>query len=560
MEFSRILDSYPSLRNAPREKIRIIAPNKFFPAPAKNHPTIRGFTCHAEFAPVSSPTRGPQWTQSLPVPCVPRKLLSTAILCFTWQFRATHFGSMSMLTLTSLSTRQQVSRRDGRLVIGRDFPLCLVTHSTPLIFARYDDRWIAHPLDATTVCCNGKTIRSAQVVVNGDLWEASGEKFQTQLVWEPTDQPTNPNSPRQKSSCKIRVSHSENNSKIYRLPKPEIVIGRSEFCDVQIDDPRCEPRQLLICCVAGFWYLHDLSRGGGDDGFQGFLPIHDGEAVKIGRHKLEFLIHQQVLVPAEPHTPDHPPKQDGSPPPPAAAPGPAIVDAETVSCESYDTGKLPGISPPKVDAAASAAVDPAPSEHAQSLEKDPHIPATTAQHPAIDEPDFPAAVPDEQCRAAAQAAFNLLASFSQMRPQRPRFFIDRWRNLAGVWTGIRTVEDACLEMRWSQAFEELQPLIRRAPFDKTLLLTFARMCEYSQFPDLCLQVLQILNQQYPNDHVVLRGLARITQCLGGQDPAQAKKAERYWRKVQQLCPAESREIENTIRTIQVSHIKSNQRK
>ena len=149
------------------------------------------------------------------------------------------------------------------------------------------------------------------------------------------------------------------------------------------------------------------------------------------------------------------------------------------------------------------------------LEKDPHIPATTAQHPAIDEPDFPAAVPDEQCRAAAQAAFNLLASFSQMRPQRPRFFIDRWRNLAGVWTGIRTVEDACLEMRWSQAFEELQPLIRRAPFDKTLLLTFARMCEYSQFPDLCLQVLQILNQQYPNDHVVLRGLARITQCLGG---------------------------------------------
>jgi hypothetical protein len=429
-----------------------------------------------------------------------------------------------MLTLTALSTHQQVSRRDGRLVIAHDFPLHLADHTAALIFARYDDRWIAHPLDTSTVFCNQEPTRSAQVVMDGDLWEAAGEKFQTQLTREPSDQSAGTPPLRTKSSCKIRVSHSENKSRIYRLPKPEITIGRSRACDIQVEDSRFEAQHLLICCVAGFWYMHDLSRGGGDDGFHGFFLIRNGEGVRIGLHRLEFVIQQRVSDPAG-------------------------ADTETSTGDSNETRGFPETPSSEEDSAKNdnGGPDLAPS-------------VTVSPLPATQETPATSVVPDDPCRTAAQTSFNLLFSFSRMRGRRPRFSLDRWRSRLVVWRGVQRVEDAFLEMRWIQAFEELQPLIRKAPFDRSLLLTFARMCELAQLPDLCLQVLQILNQQYPDDHIVLRGLARITQFLGEQDQPLAKRAERYWKHVQQLCPAESREIESTIRTIQLSLMTSRQRR
>jgi hypothetical protein len=457
-----------------------------------------------------------------------------------------------MLSLTLASTHRTLSRRDGRVVVGCDVCPSGRQQAASLIFARYDHLWFAHSIATESVRCNDKQPLPFQPVADGEVWEASGERFLLQIESEPIEAEV----PRSEDfSCRIKLSISSDSSKIYSIQPPSIVIGRALFCDVRVDDPRMAPQQAMICKVNGQWYFHDLTCGGGEYGFDGFELIATGEIRQLGRSRLEFILQKTAPAPAIVSSVTE-----------EFIPGRTSVVAESTEAEksavSEDTGDGRG---------ETSETGPMPLSMASRTENSPPVsttvnttadvaksgPDSTMTVRALPESDENGnsgnrqeAVPDENVRAAAQTCLNLITSISQLRTLRRLSVWEQLRRKFNVWLGIRRAEKTFLERRRIKAFEELQTLIMLVPFDKSLMLTLARMCELSGLEDHCLHVLRILNERSPNDHIVLRSLARITLHLSEREPSYARKSEAYWKKVQELCPEEKRDIEATIRSIQ----------
>ncbi|NUP07888.1 MAG: FHA domain-containing protein [Polyangiaceae bacterium] len=80
------------------------------------------------------------------------------------------------------------------------------------------------------------------------------------------------------------------------LPPGEFVIGRSEDCQLSIDDPMVSRRHAMFCVTGNSVILVDLgSRNGvavNGDKISGERPMIDGDRITIGKHELLFCIVQ----------------------------------------------------------------------------------------------------------------------------------------------------------------------------------------------------------------------------------------------------------------------------
>lgn len=453
-----------------------------------------------------------------------------------------------MLSLTHVSSQYTLSRRDGRVVIGCDVCLQVRQGMALLIFARYDHLWFAHAVATESLQCNGKQPLLLQPVANGDVWDVSGERLLLQIE-EESPEPEIPLS--HDSLCEIRLIISADTSRVYPIQPPSVVIGRALFCDIRIDDRGMAPQQAMVCKVNGQWYVHDLTCGGGEFGFQGFELISNREIRHIGGSRLEFILHKVAPPPASVFNAAegirNELKQRNEPP---LTSGSEVAAGNGVKTLKSDRAARLIASPVLYSAAVSTTQD-----HAARITNSGSDSTVVAAHQmsSVDNRNKVVekeAIRDEKVRAAAQNCLNLIASLGQLRVARCRPVWEQLQRRIKVWYGIRKAEQTFLENRRIQAFENLQTLIMVFPFEKALLLTLARMCEHSGLQDQCLHVLRILNERTPNDHIVLRSLARITLFLSEREPAYARKSEAYWRKVQELCPDEKRAIDATIRGIQ----------
>lgn len=161
----------------------------------------------------------------------------------------------------------------------------------------------------------------------------------------------------------------------------------------------------------------------------------------------------------------------------------------------------------------------------------------------------PAGIPvDEELAAAAQDVFNTAKARQLMVPRTSGA-------LQSLISGIKLaatlsrVEGDFMEGSRLRAMDRMKILLRESPWNRSLLMSFARMCDSGAMHNLCLHTLNLVHRQLPDDVVVLKSMARVSFLLARHEPRYFELSIRYWKRVQTLCPHEHNQITATIRNV-----------
>ncbi len=414
-----------------------------------------------------------------------------------------------MLSLTSTRTGRQFQAQDGRVLVGSASfcDVAVPTSRTPatLIFARYDGGWLVHDLQSQGILRNGEPtgqpIHMSFPVENGDIWTIGSEALQVHL----SDEPVHPGlSGSLNSQCQVVVTESNGRKATIEFTKPATVIGAALYCDMPYpDEPRLEPQHFLVVSANGVWYLHSLISGGGSDGWQGFFRIDHRDSFDVGQLKFVFRLparQKPDSAQAKPDTPTAP----------------------------FVGNRMP----------AESAGHPVP---VAQVDTNPNQSLLTSQQ-------FQSSRIDPEVRQAAQDVLNKIKSL-RLRPDPFRNPFSEFAARIRVWSKLPAVEQRFHKNERIHAFDEIGRLVEQVPWDRTLLLTFVRMCDAAGLDTICFHALRQMAQKDPRDPVVMRSLARISRHLAQEEPTYYSRSIRYWRDVLSQCPEDSRAIEDTIRGI-----------
>lgn len=417
-----------------------------------------------------------------------------------------------MLSLTSTRTGRQFQAQDGRVVVGSatfcDFPVPTAGAPVALIFARYEGGWLVHDLQAPGILRNGEPTGQPNSmsfpVENGDIWTVGSETLQMHLSGEPVHPGL---SDALSVDCHVVVTESDGRKATVAFTKPATVIGAALYCDIPYpEEPRLEPQHFLVISASGVWYLHSLISGGGSDGWQGFVRIDHRDSFDVGQLKFVFRFPARLKAEPAPAKPEQLPAEH------VAKPVPAEWVRRSEQVEPV------------------AQVDTNPN---QSL-----LTSQQFQHSRI----------DPEVLQAAQEVLNRIKSL-RLRPEQFRSPFSEFAARVRVWAKLPAVEQRFHQNERIHAFGEIGRLLEQVPWDRTLLLTFVRMCDAAGLDSICFHTLRQMAQKDPSDPIVTRSLARITRHLAAEEPTYYSKSIRYWRDVQSQSPDESRVIEETIRGI-----------
>ncbi|MEJ7594113.1 MAG: FHA domain-containing protein [Planctomycetaceae bacterium] len=408
-----------------------------------------------------------------------------------------------MLKLTSLRSGVQHTALDGRVVVG-GAAFCHIRVAgcppqTVLVIARYDQGWIAHDVQAQVVRKNGEEPAQSSLIRNGDLWQIGSDEFQCEVTDESPDSNL---STAVDSECRVTISGHQGLPISHRFEKTVTIIGNALYCDLTFEEPRLQPQHYLIARVGGTWFLHSLIDSGGHDGRGGFFSVRNGEAVQVGRTQLEFHVVPRQEVPVA-HRVNAPVQRTRQ----SAQAGPVMSPGATAGV---------GTNP---NATVQISHDPNPGVRA-----------------------------DPVVLRAAQDVLNKIKALHLRQQHRDSSLAGRIRR-AKLWMALRSVESDFAANARIRAFNKLGRLLEQDSGDRTLLLTFVRMCDAAGFDDICFHALRLMSLRDPDDRMVTRALARICSHLGQSEPTYFDKAARYWRAVQKQSPDERAAIESTIRGI-----------
>jgi hypothetical protein len=308
--------------------------------------------------------------------------------------------------------------------------------------------------------------------------------------------PSEDTAPELLSDCTVRIIGASAEKKEHRFVKPQTLIGSSAACDLTFSEPRLEPRHFLIISTGGVWFLHSLTSGGGHDGREGLFRLTNGDAFSIGRTRLEFQIQA------------------------SRRPGGSGTNIPVQTA----VGPYHNLEPDH----------PAPRNQA--------VPTLAAESLSV----------DSEVLLAAQEVLNKVKTLQLMSHFRENRLRETLKQ-ALSWMSIRAVEELFRRNAQVRAFRSIGSLLEKYPRDRTLLLTFARMCDIAGLDDICFHTLRLMAKLNPADTEVLRGLARISRHMARREPTYYAKAIRYWQDVQKLSPQEYSAINSTIKAIMADH-------
>ncbi len=445
-----------------------------------------------------------------------------------------------MLTLKSRRSGIRHLAHDGRIVVGGaafcDLKVAGCPSQAVLVIACYDQGWMAHDVQAQEVKKNGQKPAQSILIENGDLWQIGSDEFLCSVTGESPDSglPV-----ALESECLVKISGHQGLPICHRFEKAVTIIGNALYCDVTFEEPRLQPQHYLIANVGGTWFLHSLVDSGGHDGWGGFFRVTNGESFQVGHTQLEF----QVTV-KEPKSAAVSPVVETPKSVPAAAAVtfkvPEADESDAIGRSIADIARIPS-----ADAEAGLREAAQMAGSVANVGTDPNAFVQTSHDP------HPGGGQDPVVLRTAQDILNKIKALHLRQGHQDSSLSGRIRR-ARLWWELRSVESEFAANARIRAFNKLGTLLEQDPEDRTLLLTFVRMCDVAGFDNICFHALRLMALRDPNDRVVTRALARICSHLGQSEPTYFAKAVRYWRDAQKQSPEERPAIESTIRDILVN--------
>lgn len=394
---------------------------------------------------------------------------------------------------------------------------------------------MAHDVQAQVVRQNGQEPEQSCLIRNGDLWQIGSEEFLSAVAGQP---PESELSNAIESECSVTISVYHGLPICHCFGKTVTIIGNALYCDLTFDEPRLQPQHYLIANVGGTWFLHSLVDSGGHDGWGGFYRVTNGEVFQVGRTQLKF--HVRLRQPEAP-----------------AVPSPAVTAPEVAHKNATSGTATPAAAADSgipvaggVDATGQRSAEPAQAESVRvpafvaGVSSKPNASVQTSPGPNS------VGATDQVVLRAAQDVLNKIKAMHLRHRHQDGSLWGRIRR-AKLWLALRSVESEFAANARIRAFHKLEGLLEQDPGDRTLLLTFVRMCDAAGFDDICFHALRLMALRDPDDRIVTRALARICTHLGRSEPTYLDKAVRYWRDALKQSPDERMAIESTIRGILV---------
>jgi len=154
---------------------------------------------------------------------------------------------------------------------------------------------------------------------------------------------------------------------------------------------------------------------------------------------------------------------------------------------------------------------------------------------------------DNAVREAAQNVYTRLKQSLRFRPRERAGVVAYLSRRITCWRSLSAVEEAFMENARVHAFTMIGSTLEQDPWDRTLILTFIRMCDVAGLDELCYRTLLLLVELDSKDLVAIRSLARICRHLGRREPSFYRKSIGYWRRMKKIrFPTEEDENENKL--------------
>ena len=441
-----------------------------------------------------------------------------------------------MLQLVDENTSDQyLPNAEGMLLIGSERHCECRYDTIPKIvavlvgFQAHD--WILYDMRSTAIQVNGATVSTGYALCDGDLLQIAQVRLRV-VGMKPLRRDRVEH---QKSAhCQAEFNAADGVTQHSKLSEI-CLIGTAQVCDVIFSPPsRLRTRHCLIVPYAQRWFVVNLTRGmaqhAGEKKWQSVAEIRDKDIVRLGHLTVSISI---AIARQESETYS------------------GVKNGDTDPIRSVVKAVLQGNEElyvaDQVAKTGSDAVHPEFRGGGSTRGESPGGMATVSPHDELRKDD--AGIPvDEELTAAAQTVFNT-AKARQLMVARTT---GRLQNITSGITlagQLAQAEMDFVEGRRLLAFERMKALMRDNPWSRSLLMSFARMCDCVRLHTLCLNTLKLIQRQSPNDIVVLKSIARVSFLLASQEPQYFKLSIMYWKQVQNLCPQEHHEITTTIRNI-----------
>lgn len=436
-----------------------------------------------------------------------------------------------MLQLVDEITSDQYHpTKEGVLLIGKDKHCQCRYADIPKIAAalvRFGDQdWILYDVSSSTLLVNGRTVSTGFALCDGDLIQIAHVRLRivgmTPIRRDRSDH-------QDISPCVAECAGADGTVQTLKL-LAACLIGTAQVCGMVFSpSSRLKTRHCLLVPYGQHWFLVNLTSGmaqhAGGRKWQTMAEVRDNDVIRIGHLQLS------MSIPVA--------QRDGET-------RSGVQDGDTDPVRSIVRPALAGPSDARVnDSTSKAEIDPA-----QALWKsNGTIDATTVDVASPSVRYEVAEVPiDEEFSSAAQDAFNT-AKARQLMVPRTDGVLHRITSAINLAARLSDAEFDFVEGRRLLAMERMKTLLKDLPWNRSLLMSFARMCDSGGLHSLCLHTLNLVHRQMPEDVVVLKSMARICLLLARHEPRYFELSIKYWKRVQVLCPQEHHQIIATIRNV-----------
>jgi|GEM_PF-6336227 len=439
-------------------------------------------------------------------------------------------GTSVLQLVDEITSEQYHPTAEGVLIIGHD-KHCQCRYSdipkVAAVLVRFEDHdWILYDVRSSIVQVNGTTVPTGFALCDGDLLQIADVRLRIvgmkPLRRDRTDHQS-------KSSCMAECTAADGTTQTSKLNEA-CLIGTAKVCGMVFSNlSRLKTRHCLIVPYMQRWFVVNLTAGmaqhAGGPKWQTMAEIREKDVVRIGHLTVSMSI---AVLQRDGET--HSGVQDSDTDPVQSIVKPAI------------TGRAEAEAFRPLEKTAKAYV-PFRSDGSESYDG---TAAEVADHALRLEP---AEIPiDEVLSAAAQDVFNT-AKARQLMVARTSGVLQSLTSGIKLAARLARLEEDFVDGRRLLALERMKSLLRDFPWNRSLLMSFARMCDSGGLPNLCLHTLNLVHRQLPNDVVVLKCMARISFLLARHEPRYFELSIKYWKRVQVLCPQEHHQITSTIRNI-----------
>lgn len=406
--------------------------------------------------------------------------------------------------------------QDRSLLIGQaGYCECRLAPAQPLeaVIVRYATGWVIHDLQAARVLKNQRPVDGRASLSEGDQIQVGSHVLTaTNVGSNRLPDPNIRNRP-----CSVTLTTSDGRSQRHEI-RERALIGTSLVCDIPlVDVAELKARHCLVTVSEDNWFIIDLTGGGGTQNgerWQGMIRLTNNDAFQIEQLKLQFSLHSS----------------SGS----VHASAVALLSSPTISSSTVSPSSKPV---PLRERESSETSD------LRNLDTDvenARMQPTAIRSVKSDPPDY--------VEILAQEVFNKVKALHMVTaPPNGKFgrTLLYWKNVGLLSTAERQFVGGFKEA----AIKIIGELLRADPWNRQLLLSFARMCDAGNMPRLCLSVLNVLLRIDRSDVEVMKSIARICLVLAEDEPRYFALSIRYWEQVRQHLPNQASVIDGIIRNI-----------